>query len=104
MTRKQGVNETRSLRARLRAMYRYVSAQSCRIELQSGREMMIEGCCGIEEYHADRIVLTVRDPVLHSIHICGRELRCSSYHPDGVVVKGKILCVQLCGEKQLMVE
>lgn len=82
-------NKRVPLRARLRRAFCLATGSHCRIELQGGREMIVQGCCGIQEYTPCSIVLQVRDPDYRFLHIRGRALLCSSYHTDAV---------QLCGE------
>lgn len=61
--------------------------------------MMIQGCCGIEQYSPDRIVLAVRDPDFLYLCIGGRALLCSSYHEQGVQVTGEIRQITYCRER-----
>ena len=96
MKHKEGTGESRSLRARLRDGYRSISGQNCRIEQQSDRSVIVQGCCGIDTYTESCIVLCVKDPTVRAVCICGNGLRCSSYHPDGVVVEGCIKSVAFC--------
>ena len=92
--------EVEPLRARLRRAFCGVTGTHSRIELQSGREMIVQGCCGIEAYEPCRIVLRVRDPELRFLLIVGEELLCSSYHIDALEISGKIFGVRLCREAE----
>ncbi|MBQ7338840.1 MAG: YabP/YqfC family sporulation protein [Clostridia bacterium] len=84
------------LRARLRRAFCAATGTCCRLEMQSGRAMIVQGCCGIEEYNPNCIVLSVRDPELSRLCICGDGLLCSSYHTDGVEIRGRITRMELC--------
>ncbi len=83
------------LRARLRKIFCLATGSHCRIEMLGGREMIVQGCCGIEEYTPCSITLRVRDPDYVFLHICGRALLCSSYHTDAVQLCGEICALEL---------
>lgn len=86
------------LRARLRKAFYVATGSHCRMEMQGGREMIVQGCCGIEEYTPCSIILRVRDPDYCFLHICGRALLCSSYHTDAVQVCGEICALEFLRE------
>ena len=90
------------LRARLRRAFYRTTGTHCRIECEGARGMMIQGCCGIEQYSPDRIVLAVRDPDFLYLCIGGRALLCSSYHEQGVQVTGEIRHLLYCRERSAL--
>ena len=96
MKNNERARERRSLRARLRDGYRSISGQCCRIEQQSNRSVVVQGCCSIDTYTERCIALRVKDPSVRTVCISGDGLCCSSYHPDGVVVEGCIESIAFC--------
>ena len=86
------------LRARLRKVFCLTTGSHCRMEVQGRREVIVQGCCGIEAYSPCSIVLRVRDPDYCYLHICGSSLLCHSYHTDAVRLCGEIHGMELLRE------
>lgn len=89
----QKKREHESLWRRLRCSCDRLMMQNCRCESLSNQLLTVQGCCRIVEYQTEHILLSVRDPDVKEICICGRDLLCLSYHPDAVQIRGKILSV-----------
>lgn len=82
--------ERGSLWRRLREQYDRATGRGLRGEMQGCRQLILQGCEEILEYGKCRIRLALRDPDACEIIVVGRELVCLSYHPDAVVVQGRI--------------
>ena len=84
---------------RLACGYDRLLLRNCRCESMGNRLLTVQGCCEILEYGRECILLSVRDPDVETLCICGRDLLCLSYHPDAIQIRGEISSVAFgCGE------
>ena len=93
---KRQTKERAPLRLRLKRAFCQATGTHSRIEMESNRAMIVQGCCGIDAYEPSCIVLRLRDPALQQLRICGEALLCNSYHEDAVQIVGRICAVELC--------
>ncbi len=84
-----------SLWRRMRDRYDCAMGHCLRGEMQGCRQLTLQGCEKILEYGNRRIRLALRDPDACEITVLGEELICLSYHPDAVVVEGRIYHIVL---------
>lgn len=89
--------ERRSLWKRIKAEYGRATWLCCRAEITGGSRMTVQGCREILEYGKCLIRLSVCDPDVRELAVCGEELVCLSYHPDAVMIEGRIRAVELRG-------
>lgn len=85
---------------RLQEQYDRALGRGLRGEIQGCRQLILQGCEEILEYGKCRIRLSLRDPDACEIIVSGRELVCLSYHPDAVVVQGRIQQITYCCEQK----
>lgn len=88
--------EKATLRRRLQRAFCQATGTHSRIEMESNRAMIVQGCCGIDGYEPSCIVLRLRDPALQQLHVFGEALLCNTYHEDAVQIVGRIWRVELC--------
>lgn len=95
MTKKQErERRTRpSVLARVRAECDRATLAVCRIEARGCRRLVVEGCERILDYGECCICLAVRDPDARYLVVRGRDLRCLSYHPNAVILEGRMEAV-----------
>lgn len=86
-----------TLRARLRHAFCVATGSRCRLESDGAKSLVVQGCCGIEVYRRDCIVLLVRDPDFSRLCIGGADLFCHSYHEQGVRITGQLRQILYCG-------
>lgn len=104
MSRKRKCEGERAARpsviARLRSEYDRATLALCRIEAMGSRRLVIEGCEAIVDYGETCICLAVRDPDARQLMVRGRNLRCLSYHPNAVVIEGRVEALCWCDRDQ----
>ncbi len=86
----------RPLWQRMRTMCDQVTHRDLQAELTGAGELKVQGCERILDYTPDCIHLAVRDGKVCEMVICGRELVCLSYHPDAILIRGRIEGIRLC--------
>lgn len=82
--------------------YREISAATMREirgELTGCRRLLVQGCDRILDFNERSIRLCVRDADIHEMVVVGEALRCVSYHPDAIVITGRIGRIEL-GERE----
>ncbi len=93
-------NEARSsLWCRVRRACADFAQRGSRAELVGCRHLTLQGCDAILDYGRECIRLSVKDPDVCEVIICGKDLVCLSYHPDAVLVQGVIYGITLCRDK-----
>ena len=75
------------------AAYNSGSGVRSHIELFSNREIIIEGCRGVDEYREDYIKLKL---IKGSITLCGSEFCIKSFENSSIVVNGNISSLEFC--------
>lgn len=104
MLREENKNHAkkRSLWGRVRQTYGRATLSVCRLLCTGGGSMTVQGCTDILEYGRTCIRLSVCDPDVSGVAICGRDLVCLSYQPDAVRIEGEIRTIRFCrcGEEE----
>ena len=90
---KQGRKE--SLRGRLRRAIGVATVRQVRGELTGARRFVVQGCDRILDFDERCIRLSLQDADLREMAIEGEALRCVSYHPDAIVITGRIGTITL---------
>ena len=86
----------RSLWRRVRQTYDRTTLSVCRLLCTGGGSMTVQGCTDILEYGKTCIRLSVCDPDIGEVAVCGRNLLCLSYQPDAVRIEGDIDSICFC--------
>ena len=81
---------------RMRDEYGRATLRCCRTEIMGISRMTVQGCKEILEYGRRCIRLSVCDPDVRQMVICGEDMVCLSYHPDAVMIEGCIRTVSFC--------
>lgn len=72
---------------------------ACRCELTGRRRLLIQGCGSIVDYGDGCVRLAMQGGEMEEMVIGGEALRCQSYHPDAIVIVGRIARIELIGKE-----
>ncbi len=88
---KTASEEKQDLRSRLRSLSLSLRGHDSHIEINSGREVLIEGCRGILDYSDTRIQVSVGR---QSITVIGTDLTVRNMFTRIIVIVGHISCIE----------
>lgn len=91
-------DERRPIWQRMKDEYGRATLRCCRAEIMGCSRMTVQGCREILEYGRCCIRLSVCDPDVRELVVCGEELVCLSYHPDAIMIEGRIRAVSFCDD------
>lgn len=84
-------SEKQSLRSRMRSLSLSLRGYDSHIEINSGREVLIEGCRGILEYSDTKIQVSVGR---QAVTVHGSELTVRNMFTQMIVIIGRIASVE----------
>ena len=91
--------DKRKGRLSLRLPLQEMLSSICRCELTGRRRLLIQGCGTILDYGDTCVRLAMQGGEMTEMVIGGEALRCQSYHPDAIVVVGRIARIELIGKE-----
>ncbi len=91
MNRKNSENENRSVRSRMRSLSLSLRGHDSHIEINSGKEVLIEGCRGILEYSDTKIKVSIGR---QAVTVNGCELTVRNMFTRMIVIIGRISSVE----------
>lgn len=91
MNKRNTESEKQTLRSKLKTLSMSLRGHDSHIEVNSGREILIEGCRGILDYSDTRIQVSVGR---QSVTVIGTDLTVRNMFTQVIVIVGRISCIE----------